>query len=104
MKRLNHNARVLVTDGGRAIVFRNTGQSGQPKLEQFKVYAHQNPPTREQGTDKPPRSNSLAGNRSTTEGTDYHQQGEDRFVQQIASDMEADLKARRGGEGREAVV
>ena len=28
MKRLSHNARVLVTDGGRATVFRNAGQPG----------------------------------------------------------------------------
>ena len=29
MKHLSHNARVLVTDGGRATVFRNAGQIGQ---------------------------------------------------------------------------
>jgi protein required for attachment to host cells len=101
MKRLNHNARVLVTDGGRAIVFRNAGQVGKPDLRQFKVYAHDNPPTREQGTDKPPRSNTISGNRSTIEVTDYHQQAEDRFVEQIAADMEADLQA---GEFEELIV
>ena len=61
MKRLNHNARVLVTDGGRAIVFRNAGQVGHPDLRQFKVYAHDNPPTRELGTDKPARVNESVG-------------------------------------------
>jgi protein required for attachment to host cells len=101
MKRLNHNARVLVTDGGRAIVFRNAGQVGKPNLQQFKVYAHDNPPTREQGTDKPPRSNNLTGNRSTIEVTDYHQQAEDRFVMQIAEDMEKDLQS---GEFEELIV
>ena len=101
MKRLSHNARVLVTDGGRAIVFRNAGQIGSPDLRQFKVYGHDNPPTRELGTDKPPRSNTNASNRSTIEGTDYHQQAEDRFVQDIAEDMEKDLKA---GEFEELIV
>ncbi len=101
MKRLNHNTRVLVTDGGRAIVFRNDGQVGKPNLQQFKVYAHDNPPTREQGTDKPPRSNNLAGDRSSIEMTDFHQQAEDRFVMQIAADMEKDLQA---GEFEELVV
>jgi protein required for attachment to host cells len=101
MKRLKHNARVLVTDGGRAIVFRNTGEVGKPRLEQFKVYAHDNPPTRELGTDKPPRSNNLSGSRSTIEQTDFHQQAEDRFVQQIAQDMDQDLKA---GEFEELIV
>ena len=33
MKRLNHNARVLVTDGGRATVFRNAGDVGKPDLQ-----------------------------------------------------------------------
>lgn len=101
MKRLNHNARVLVTDGGRAIVFRNAGQVGKPNLQQFKVYAHDNPPTREQGTDKPPRANNPSGDRSTIEPTDFHQQAEDRFVMQIAEDMEKDLRA---GEFEELVV
>lgn len=101
MKRLNHNARVLVTDGGRATVFRNAGQVGKPHLEEFKVYHQDNPPTREQGTDKPPRSNNLAGNRATIEQTDFHQQAEDRFVRDIAGDMEKDLQA---GEFAELIV
>jgi protein required for attachment to host cells len=102
MKRLNHNARVLVTDGGRAIVFRNAGQVGKPDLRQFKAYAHDNPPTRELGTDKPARVNESVGHhRSASEQTDYHQQAEDRFVKDIAADMDADLKA---GEFEELVV
>lgn len=101
MKRLNHNARLLVTDGGRATVFRNAGQAGSPDLEAFKAYHQDNPPTREQGTDKPPRANNIAGNRSTIETTDFHQQAEDRFIAQIAADMDADLKA---GEFAELIV
>lgn len=101
MKRLAHNTRVLVTDGGRAIVFRNAGQPGKPHLEQLRVYGHDNPPSRELGTDKPPRVNDSTGRRSTIEPTDYHQQAEDRFVQQIAADMERDLKA---GEFTELVI
>ena len=101
MKRLNHNARVLVTDGGRAIVFRNEGQVGKPSLVQFKVYANDNPPTRDQGTDRQPQSSTLGGHRSSAEGTDYHQQSEDRFIERIAADMDADLKA---GEFEELIV
>lgn len=102
MKRLNHNARVLVTDGGRATVFRNAGQVGHPDLQPFKVYGHHNPPTREQGTDRPARVQESTGSRSSAaEQTDYHQQAEDRFVAGIAQDMETDLKA---GEFSELVV
>jgi protein required for attachment to host cells len=94
MKRLSHNARVLVTDGGRATVFRNAGQVGKPDLRPFKSYGHDNPPSRELGTDKAPRVNESMGHRgSAAEQTDYHQQAEDRFVQDIAADMDADLKA-----------
>lgn len=98
MKRLNHNVRVLVTDGGRATVFRNRGQAGQPELEVVRTYAQDNPPTRELGTDKPARSNNPSGSRSSIEATDYHQQNEDRFVEQIAEDMKKDLLAGDFGE------
>ena len=102
MKRLNHNARVLVTDGGRATVFRNAGQVGHPDLQQFKVYGHHNPPTHEQGTDRPSRVQESTGSRSSAaEQTDYHQRAEDSFVAGIAHDMDADLKA---GEFTELIV
>lgn len=101
MKRLTHNARILVTDGGRALVLRNAGDVGKPDLKLVKSYEHDNPPTREQGTDKPPRSNNPAGDRSSIETTDFHQQAEDRFVGHVASEMDTDLKA---GEFAELVV
>ncbi len=101
MKRLNHNARVLVTDGGRATVFRNRGHVGQPDLEVVKTYSHDNLATRDLGTDKPSRTNNISDDRSSIEATDYHQQAEDRFVAQIADDMKADLLA---GQFAEMVV
>lgn len=101
MKRLNHNARLLVTDGGRATVFRNRGHVGQPDLEVIRSYTHDNLPTRDLGTDKPTRTNSPGGDRSSAEATDYHQQAEDRFVGQIADDMKADLMS---GQFEELVV
>ena len=101
MKRLVHNTRLLVTDGGRATVFRNAGQPGKPHLEALKVYHQDNPPTREQGSDRPPSLNSAQGPRSSIEQTDFHQQAEDRFIAHIAADMDADLKA---GEFEELVV
>lgn len=93
MKRLVHGGRVLVTDGGRAIVFRNIGEPTKPRLEQVKLYSHDNPPSRDLGTDKPPRLNSSSGHRSTIEPTDFHQQAEDQFIQQVALEMDKDLKA-----------
>ena len=94
MKRLNHNARVLVTDGGRATVFRNAGQIGHPALEAFKSYHQDNPPNREQASDKPSRvMESVGSSRSSAEQPDYHQMTEDRFIKGIAADMAKDLAA-----------
>ncbi|WP_421694480.1 host attachment protein [Aestuariivirga sp.] len=102
MKRLNHNARVLVTDGGRATVFRNAGQIGHPDLQPFKSYHQDNAYNRDLATDKPSRvMESVGQRRSSAEQPDYHQQAEDRFVVEIAADMERDLAA---GEFSELIV
>ena len=102
MKRLNHNARVLVTDGGRATVFRNAGQVGRPELVAFKSYHQDNPPNRDQASDKPSRvMESVGSSRSSAEQPDYHQMTEDRFVRGIAADMAKDLGA---GEFSEIIV
>ena len=102
MKHLSHNARVLVTDGGRATVFRNAGQVGHPDLVPFKSYHQDNPPNREQASDKPSIvMESVGYGRSTAEQPDYHQMTEDRFVKDIATDMEKDLAA---GEFTEIIV
>jgi protein required for attachment to host cells len=102
MKRLNHNTRVLVTDGGKAMVFRNAGQVGSPDLQLVRSYGQDVPPNRELSADKPASVMESTGTRrSSAEQTDYHQQAEDRFVEQIAADMDADLKA---GDFAELVV
>ena len=94
MKRLNHNTRVLVTDGGRATVFRNAGDVGKPDLQAVKSYHQDNPPNRDQARDKPSRvMESVGFGRSTAEQPDYHQMTEDRFVQGIAADMAKELAA-----------
>lgn len=102
MKRLNHNARVLVTDGGRATLFRNAGEAGHPELQSLRSWHQDNPPNREQATDKPTRvMESVGQGRSSAEQPDYHQMTEDRFVQAIAADMARELAA---GEFTEIVV
>jgi protein required for attachment to host cells len=94
MKRLTHGARVLVTDGGRALVFRNEGDIGRPSLAAVRNYDNDTPPTRDLGTDKPSRvQESVGARRSAAEQTDLHQQAEDRFIERVAADMDSDLKA-----------
>lgn len=94
MKRLLRHARVLVTDGAKALVFRNEGDAQAPDLKLVKSYSQDNPPTREHGTDKPGRTNASTGvNRSSMETPDWHSMAEASFVTGIAEDMSKDLRA-----------
>jgi len=76
---------VLVGDGRKAMFLRNRGGSGHPDLFAEWVMEQSNPPTHEQGTDRPGRYVGTDGsNRSATEETDWHQQAEDRFASEVA--------------------
>jgi len=93
MKHLSGDTRVLVADGARALVLRNDGDGAFPNLRLERSYGQDNPATREQGSDKPGRTNDSLGRRSAMENTDWHKVAEDRFVQGIADDMAKDLQA-----------
>jgi len=101
MKHLSEDTRVLVADGAYALVLRNEGDGASPNLRLERTYEQDNPATRDQGTDKPGRTNDSLGRRSAMEETDWHKIAEDRFVQRIAGDMAKDLSA---GEFRELVL
>src|SRR5690348_6860340 len=76
---------VLVGDGRKALFLRNKAGAGHPELVTDHVMEHKNPPTREQGTDRPGRYAGPDGSsRSATEETDWHQQAEDRFAVEVA--------------------
>jgi len=93
MKYQSEDTRVLVADGAYALVLRNDGDGVFPNLRLERAYEQDNPATRDQGTDKPGRTNDSQGRRSSIEATDWHKVAEDRFVQRIADDMAKDLKA-----------
>ena len=93
MKRLFPGTRVLVADGAKAMVFRNAGDAQAPNLKLEKSYGQDNPPTRDQGADKPGRTNDPFGRRSSMDTPDWHRLAEDRFIQSLAADMAADLSA-----------
>ena len=80
-----HDALVLVGDGTRAIFFRNRGSIQKPNLVVERVLQQEDPPTHEQGTDRPGRVHaSLGAQRSAVEDTDWHRLAEDRFAVVIA--------------------
>ena len=81
-----HDALVLVGDGLRAIFLRNNGTVMQPELAVENMFEQENPPTREQGTDRPTRGPSR-NPRGNIEQSDWHQLNEDRFATEIADKL-----------------
>jgi protein required for attachment to host cells len=86
---LKHGTWILVADGARAILLRNEGSAPKPKFALLRRYEQANPATREQGTDRPGRTNDSSTHKSAMEPTDWHQIAEDRFVHEIADVLSA---------------
>jgi protein required for attachment to host cells len=61
MTKLPHDALVFIGDGRKALFLRNAGDADIPDLRTEQVFKEDNPPTREQGTDKPGRGFASAG-------------------------------------------
>ncbi|ACA17295.1 conserved hypothetical protein [Methylobacterium sp. 4-46] len=86
--RIPHGGCVVVGDGRKVLVLRNLGHPLAPDLHVEEVFrAPPNPPTREQGCDKPPRV-VQDGRRSAIAQTDWHDLGEHRFVEAVVSGLE----------------
>jgi len=82
---VSHGALVLVGDGQKALFLRNKGHAQHVRLVVEQVLERDNPPTREQGTDRPGRSNASVGvARSAMEETDWHDIAEERFAGELA--------------------
>jgi protein required for attachment to host cells len=85
--KIAHQAVVMVVDGGKMLLFRNTGSELHPDLQVEEAIAQINPPSRDQSADRPGRASSprVGGtSRSAMEEKDFHQQGEDRFAAEAA--------------------
>lgn len=86
--KIPHNAYVFVGDGRKALFLRNEGDEKFPNLKTEQVMTNDNPPTRDQGTDKPGRSYASVGaRRSSMEQADWHQIEEQRFAHEVAGIM-----------------
>ena len=51
--KIPHNAFVFVGDGRKALFLRNDGDEKFPNLRTEKVFEDENPPTHEQGSERP---------------------------------------------------
>ena len=83
--RVPHNALVLVGDGRKALFLRNKGNPQRVSLVVEQILERDNPPTREQGTDRPGRASASVGAaRSAMEEADWHQLAEQRFAGELS--------------------
>lgn len=86
--KIPHGGYVLVGDGRRALVLRNEGHALHLALHvQHLFEAPPNPPTRAQGTDRPPRVRQWE-HRSAIEQTDWHAITEGRFAEEVAAALD----------------
>jgi protein required for attachment to host cells len=83
-----HGALILVGDGRKALFLRNHGAQTHVELTVERVLKQDDPPTRDQGTDRPGRYRGGDGvSKSAFEETDWHQLAEDRFATEISSTL-----------------
>jgi protein required for attachment to host cells len=86
--RVPWRALVVLADGRRARVLRNTGTPRHISFETELEMEQENPPTREQGTDRAGRYLGPDGvSRSAMEQTDWHQLQEQRFAAKLAEQL-----------------
>ena len=86
--RLAHATHVLVTDGQKRLLFRNSGDATYPQLEPVNLLEDLNPPDREQKSDRPGRTSfSMAGGtrHSAYAETDFHAQEKKVFAAETAA-------------------
>ena len=88
MSKIAHGTWVIVADGQKALVFRNKGDALYINLELMWQVDQKNPPSHEQGSDRPTRVHqSVGAARSTAASTDWHQAAEDEFANRLAADL-----------------
>jgi protein required for attachment to host cells len=85
-----HDALVFVGDGQKALFLRNAGDATLLNLTTAQVLTDENPPTHEQGTDRPGRAFQSADKtkRSGMETTDWHELEKERFARRVALALE----------------
>jgi protein required for attachment to host cells len=99
MNKLNipRDALVFVGDGRKALFLRNAGDEKFPNFKSERVFVDENPPSHEQGSDRPGRAFKRAGTnlRSGVGDTDWHELEQHRFVWRVAAAMEQLVRERR---------
>jgi len=92
--KIPHDALVFVGDGRKALFLRNEGGAMAPSLKAEKVLEDNNPPTHEQGSDRPGRVAATTWLRSALENADWHDLEEHRFARRAAAEMKQFVQER----------
>jgi protein required for attachment to host cells len=82
--KIDSGAWVIVADGEKYLILRNAGNRAHPDLRVMRHAEQENPPTGEQGTDRPGRFSDPAAGRSAVEETDWHRLEKERFAKDLA--------------------
>jgi protein required for attachment to host cells len=93
--RLDHGALIVVADGEKARFFSNAGTPRELKLDEVGQREIENPPTHQQGTDRPGRFDDVGHGRSAVDDTDWHAQAKEQFIGDLAADLNKDALAGR---------
>ncbi|MEF2550820.1 host attachment family protein [Aurantimonas sp. A2-1-M11] len=81
---IDHDTWILVADGQKALFLRNDGDDELRNFTVCRVEEQDNPPTRDQGADRPGRMGDAgSAHRSAVADTDWHQLAEDRFAKDL---------------------
>ena len=75
---------ILIADGEKALFLRNKGDADYPNLVVERKETHENPPTGEQGTDRPGRMMDDVGHHTAMQETDWHRLEKERFAAELA--------------------
>jgi protein required for attachment to host cells len=93
---------VVVCDGRKALVLENVGDGKFLNLKTKEVYEQETAKTSEQGTDAPGRAfNSVDARRSSMEQTDWHDQAEKTFLENLVGRLDRAVEA---GETKKLVL
>lgn len=85
MSGLQNGTWVLVADGEKALFLENVTDAANPYLKVRREESQENPPTREQGTQRPGRyHDGPQVQRSAVQETDWHRLAKERFADELA--------------------
>ena len=84
--KIDHDALVMVVDGGKMLLFRNDGDAAAPQLTVEEALEQNNPSDQDQASDAAGRTQASSGTAaSSMDNTDFHQLNEDRFAAEASA-------------------